>query len=271
MGLYYGFWNIMLLFPRAIRLSIEVFVIALFVVFLWPIDKYFFNILIQCIRGLNYLILGGIRFILPVFPVGRKYIWDEKIAKRGKQNNIWLQGKLDEIQKSKARDVFHKKTVWIIVSCFCVGAFLPFFNLEKFIPEHYTDRLYSINHFLTGIETKLTAGIENYPPFWIMEKEVEAEPAEYAVDIQIEEEMEPVYLKLNEETTYANIRADAGMHGDALCIISKEDEMIYQYVYEYDSERYWLKVSLPDYDNLEGWISSNVIDPEIIDVLDLQN
>lgn len=271
MGLHYGFWNIMLLFPRAIRILIEVLVIALFAMLLWPIGKYFFIILVQFSKGLNYLVLGSIRFILPVFPVGRKYMWDEKIAKRGERNNIWLQGKLDEIQKSKIRDVFRMKTTWIIVGCFYVGALLPLFHLEKYVPEHYINHLYSINHFFVGIETKLTVGIENYPPFWIREEEVEAEPAEYVEETQIEEVKEPVYLKLNEETAYANIRADAGMHGNVLCKVSKEDEMLYWDVYEYDSKRYWLKVTLPYHDNLEGWISSKVIDPEIIETLDLQN
>lgn len=271
MGLHYGFWNIMLLFPVVIRLLIEVFAIALFVILLWPIDKYLLIILVQFGKGLNYFILGGIRFILPIFPVGRKYILDEKIAKRGERNNIWLQGKLDEMQRSKIKDVFHKKITWIIVVCFYVGALFPFFHLEKYVPEHCINCLYSINHFFVGIETKLIAGIDNYPPFWIREKEAEAEPAEYVEETQIEEVKETVYLKLNEETIYANIRADAGMQGDVLCTVSKEDEILYLYVYEYDSERYWLKVSLPNHGSLEGWISTKVIDSEIIETLDLQN
>lgn len=271
MGLHYGFWNIMLLFPEAIRLLIEVLICALVIVILWPMDKYFFIILAQFSKGLNYLILGGIRFVLPIFPVGKKYMRDEKIAKRGKRNNIWLQGKISDMQKSKARDVFRKKTTWIIVSCFYIGALFPFFHLEKYVPEHYINHLYSINHFFVGIETKSIVGIENYPPFWIREEEVEAELAEYEEETQIEEVKEPVYLKLNEETSYANIRADAGMHDDVLCVVSKEDEMLYLHVHEYDSKRYWLKVSLPYHDNLEGWISSKVIEQEIIETLDLQN
>lgn len=271
MKLHYGFWNIMLLFPRAIRLLIEVVAVALLVVLLWPIVKYLFIIAVQFSKSLNYLILGGIRFILPIFPVERKYVWDEKIAKCGKHNNIWLQKKINDIQKSKMKDAFHKKIIWIIAGCLYVGAVLPFFHLDKYIPEHYIKRLYEINHFFMDFETKMTVGIENYPPFWIREEETEAGVDIYAEEIPIKESVEPINLKLNTEITYANIRADASIHSDVLYVVSKEEEMLYWHVYEYDSERYWLKVTLPYHDNLEGWISFKVIEPEIIETLDLQN
>lgn len=275
MELHYGFWNIMLLFPEAIRLLIEVLVSALLVIVFWPISKYIFIILAQFIKSLNYLVLGSIRFILIIFPVERKYKWDEEIAKRGKRNNIWLLKKIDDIRKSKRKDVLHKKTAWILVSCFYIGALFPFFHLDKYVSERYVNYLYSINHFFVGIETKATVEIDNYPPFWVREEEAEAELAEYVEETQIEEEKEPIYLKLNAETTYANIRADAGMYDNILCMVSKEDEICYEYVYEYDYEydsgRYWLKVTLPNHDNLEGWISSKLIEPEIIETLDLQN
>lgn len=269
MELHYGFWNIMLLFPEVIRLLIEVLAFALAAIILWPMGKYFFVILVQLIRILNYLILGGIRFILLIFPGERKYKWDEKIAKRGKRNNTRLLKKIDDMRKSKRKDILHKKSAWIFVSCFYVGALLPFFHLDKYVPEHYIKYLYGINYFFTGIETKMTVGIEDYPPFWIRKEEIETGAAIYAEDIT--ENWEPIYLKLNAETEYANIRADASIHGDVLYVVSKEEEMLYCHVYEYDSKRYWLKVTLPYHDNLEGWISSKLIEPEIIETLNLQN
>lgn len=270
MGIYYTLWNIILLFPEAIKLFIEVLIVALFVLLIWPLDKYIIVALLWVCRGLNYLVFGGIRFALTVIPGERKYIWDDKIGKCGVHNHTWLCDKSLCLRRSKSRDVLHTKITWIIVLCVYVASILPVFHLEKYIPDRYISQFCAVNHFFIKTEAKLTAGIENHPPFWIKEddeviSEVQTE------EIQVEEEQwEPIYLKLNENTSYANIREGADIHSDSVCIVSNEDEILYQDIYEYDSERFWLKVALPSKSNLEGWISANVIEPEIIGKLDLQ-
>ena len=272
MGIYYGFWNIMLLLPGAIRLLIEVLVVIWFISILWPIDKYIFIILIKIGIGLNHLILGGIRFIMPILSSERKYVWDEKIGKCGSRNDVWLQDKCLKIKESKRKDIIRMKATRLIVFCFYVVSILPFFHLEKYISERYIRCLYTINHFFVQTEAKLTTGIENYPPFWIREEVVETMEVEEEIQEveQEEEEKEPVYLKLNEGTSYANVRESADIHGERVCVVSNADEILYQDIYEYDSERFWLKVILPSQSNLEGWISANVIEPEIVGDLDLQ-
>lgn len=271
MGIHYAFWNIMLLFPEAIKLFVEVLVVALFIMLFWPLDKYIIIVLIWIGTGLNYFIFGGIRFVLIIFPCERKYIWDEKIGKYGAWNNTWLRDKCFKLQKSKMKDIFRAKAAWIIVFFLYIVTILPFFHLEKYISECYINPLYAMNYLFVKMEAKLTTGIENYPPFWIRRDEEEALSA-VAEEIQEEEEeaKEPIYLKLNENTSYANIRGNADIHSESICVVSNVDEILYQDIYEYDSERFWLKVVLPSRSNLEGWISANVIEPEIIANLDLQ-
>lgn len=271
MGIYYTLWNMILLLPEAIKLLIEVLVVALFVLILWPLDKYIIIALLWGGKVLNYSIFGGVRFALRVFPGERKYIWDEKIGNRGAKNNIWLSDKCSGLRQSKTKDILHTRTMRIILLCVYIVSILPIFHLEKYIPEPYISQVYVANHLLAKIETRLTSGIENYPPFWIKENTEETLVEVVSEEIQEEEEEKiPVYLKLNESTSYANVRESADIHSESLCVVSNEDEMLYQDIYEYDLERFWLKVILPSKSNLEGWISSKVIEPEIIDNLDLQ-
>lgn len=270
MGLHYGFWNIMLLFPVAIRLLIEILVVTGIILVFWPVLKYILVALVQIGIGLNYFILGGLKRILPMLPWKGKYVWDEKMAKRGGKNDIWLREKRSGIRKSKIGDVLKKKTLWVIICCFYVVAILPVFQLGQFIPKHFIDGLYSVNRFFVSVETKLTAGIEDYPPFWIKdEEEAVGTAAAYEEDSPVEL-MEPIPLELDKNVSYANVRESADMQGDRICIISREDEILYQHIYEYDEERYWLKVTLPSQANVEGWISAKVIAPEIVETLDLR-
>lgn len=272
MGVYYTLWNIILLFPEAIRLLIEVFADGLILWLLWPLDKYVIAFLLWVGRGLNYLVFGGIRFALLVIPGERKYIWDDKIGKYGAKRHIWLRDKSLSLQKCKRKDILHMKATWIMVALVYIGAILPVFHLENYISERFISRFYAVNYFFVNKEAKLTMGIENHPPFWIREDEVETFET-LAEEVQREEEKEekePIYLKLNENTSYANIRESADIHSESICVVSNEDEIIYQDIYEYDSERIWLKVVLPYESNLEGWISANVIESEIVMELDLQ-
>lgn len=270
MGIYYALWNVMLLLPGVVKLFVEVLIAALLILLLWPLDKHFVIALVWIVSGLNYLAFGGVRFILTLIPGERKYIWDDKLGQCGARNSAWLHDKLLGLRKSKRKDILHTKIAWFLLLCVYIVSILPVFHLEKHIPGRYINRVYTVNYFFVKLEEKLTAGIENYPPFWIREDEEEALEVS-AEEVQVEEEeKEPVYLVLNEDTSYANIRESADIHSDSLCVVSNEDEILYQDMYEYDSERVWLKVVLPSKSDLEGWISANVIESEIVMSLDLQ-
>lgn len=267
--LYYALWNIVLIFPEAFRILLGVLLIALCIYIMWPIEKYIFAGVLRACVGLNYLILGCARYILPRLHRGKKYVWDEKIGNCGKRNNVQLHEKGLKILKSTRKEIFCKKNVWFVLFCLYILAILPSFQLENYIPEHYVSHLYRINQTFMNAEEKLISGIEEYPPFWIVE-ESEEEKEEVVGEVMEEVMKQPICLKLNDETSFANIREAADMSSNSICVVSKEDELLYQYIYNYDTERFWLRVTLPDYNNLEGWISANVIEPEIVNTLDLQ-
>lgn len=269
MGAYYGFWNVMLLFPEKIRRLVEVFLIAMPILFLWPVGKYLFAGLVWIRIWLNQIKVGSVRLVLPIFRGERKYIWDEWVIMRGSNKEKRLRGKYGKIVQSRRRDVLKWKSTRVIFICLYILAILPSFQLEKYVSGHYVDYLYGMNYFLVYAETKATEGIENYPPFWgketeEAEREEEVEPAQEPAVEQL------LYLKLNDGTSYANVREAPDIRSESIRIVSKEDEILYQYMYEYDSKRFWLKVLLPSHDNLEGWISANVLEREIVDALNLQ-
>ena len=90
-----------------------------------------------------------------------------------------------------------------------------------------------------------------------------------AVSEEVKPDPDPVYLMLNEETYYANVRETADANGNKCVIVSKEDKILYQNEYKYDGERYWLKVKVESQDNQEGWMSANILDRGIVDLLNL--
>lgn len=265
--LYYGFWNILLVLPEAVRILLGVMLIALCVYIMWPVEKYIVAVLIKVCMGLHYLLMGGARYILPRLFRSKRYIWDEKIAGCGKRNSICLQDKYLSVIQSRRQALLHSRAVGAVLICCYLWAIIPFFHLDKYLPPKHISQIYCFNQFLTETEDKLTKEIDNYPPFWIAEETGGEEQDDG--EIMEEETREPVYLKLNEATSYANIRETADIGSDSLFIVSKEDELLYNYIYEHDSERFWLKVTLPEH-NLEGWISANVIEQEILHMLDLQ-
>lgn len=267
MSLYYGLWNIILIFPKAVRILMGISVIAAVIYFLWPVEKYIFAMLLQICIWIHLVVMGGARLIVPGLWGAGKYDCDKKIADRGRRGENWLKAKQTKIIADGRKGFFRKKIVWIIFICAYVIAILPVFQLEQYIQGNDIAGLYRVNRFFTDAEAWLTRGIENYSPFWIQETDT----MEVLVEEQeMEEELQPVRLELNENTTFANIREEADIHSRSLYAVSGEDEILYQHIYEHDSERFWLKVIISSHDDLEGWISANVIEPEIVDSLDLQ-
>ncbi len=266
MSVYYGFWNMILAMPEEMRIFLGVCAIAAAIYCLWPLEKYIFVLLLRIGICLNLIVMGGVRVFLPRLVVNRRHDWDEKTAACGRRIENWLQTKRQKIMGGGRRELVWKKTVWLAFVCVYVTAILPSFQLESRIPESDLTRFYGLNRFFLDTEARLTKGIEAYPPFWIQE----AAALEETEEETQEEVREPVRLELNESTTYANIRKEADIDSPSLYAVSKEDEILYEHSYEHDSQRYWLKVRVPSHDDLQGWISANVIEPEIVDALELQ-
>lgn len=276
-ALYYGLCNLFLLLPDAVRILAGVLAVALCFNWLWPIEKYIYAALVQICRGISFCILGGARCVLPnIFSRNGKEL-DEKIRRLGKGNNLVLQRKCKKIMRSTNNLLMHSKHTWKVWALIAIWALLPLFPLEEYISHNTLTKMYGLNHFIVNTEKRLTQGIENYPPFWIEDNTSQAfaeTEAESESETESEENAEdtaqpPVYLKLNSATYYAYVREAADLKSNSIQIVSQDDVLLYEHIYEYDSERFWLKVSLPDY-GLEGWISERVIDAEIVDTLNLQ-
>ncbi|MBP3602516.1 MAG: SH3 domain-containing protein [Lachnospiraceae bacterium] len=266
--LYYGLWNLVLVLPKELRILLEMLAVILLFYILWPIVKYILTGLISICTGMNFLVLGGARVILPRFGRKNRYIWDEKIGKCGNNIDALLRAKRLKLKKSGRSMFLKNKLVRIAFLIFYIAAIFPTFKLEKYIPESGIVRIYRVNEFFSNMETKLTVEIGEYPPFWL--KEDDDTRQEGAEEIISHEVMEPVRLELNESTAFANIREKADIHSNSLGTVSKEDEILYQYDYEHDSERFWLKVTISSQNDLEGWISANLIKTNIVEELGLR-
>lgn len=265
--LYYGIWKLVLMLPLPLKILLELLVIIGILTLIWPIIKYIIVFIIQVLILLNKCILGGARYFFCYFArkSAEAHNRDEKIGERGRKIDNRLQLKAKAYKNSKRSDFLKKKSTIIILSIIYIAAVLPAFKLEKMIEEYYLDNIYFVNKIFSGIESKLTGGIENYPDLF---KEPEKEQEEIII-VEEEIEQEPVYLILEEGTTYANIRGDADLNSMSVCVVSKEDQIIYQNIYEHDDERYWLKVTVVSQNNVEGWISAKLIDQEILNTLNL--
>lgn len=73
-----------------------------------------------------------------------------------------------------------------------------------------------------------------------------------------------------QETLSQNVRDSASMDGTSICVISIEDQILYLNQYQYTEDRYWLRVSIPTKDNMEGWVSEHVIREDLVEALNLQ-
>lgn len=278
-ALHYGIWNLFLLLPDAVRILAGVLFLASCFNLMWPVEKYICAGLVQLCKGINYLIVGGARYILPNIFRRNGYECDEKIRRIGKGNSLLLQKKYKKILRSKRNLLMHAKHTWKVWGLVSIWALLPLLPLEEYISNDMLAKMYGLNHFFVNTEKLLTKGIENYPPFWIedessgtlAEAEIETEPETRTESEESVEDsaQQAVYLKLNNATYYAHVREAADIKSKSIYVVSREDVLLYEHIYEHDSKKFWLKVTLPDH-GLEGWISEKVIDSEILATLELQ-
>lgn len=235
---------------------------------IWLVFRYILFLFSKVVSFLNHLFLGGIRYMLALSSRGNTkiYEWDERIGQRGQRIDEWLKKKGKSIKKNKYKEVLMNKWSIILLAIIYIGAILPCFHVDKFVSEYYLKEIYIINRMFDNLEKRLTQGMDKYPDLLKSQEEVEKNHEETE---QMNVTVETIYLELKDDVAYANLRAEANMDGDSLCVVSREDQIVYQGVYEYDTERYWLKVSITSQDNIEGWMSARVIRENIVDQLNL--
>ena len=268
MRLYYGILRVFLGFPLPIRILFEMAIVLLVIN---AVRKILIYVFIQCkvLMIFNKAIMGGIRFL--VCKMGgnsqRVFLWDDKIGEKGRKIDDYLREKRAYPNRHGKRHYIIKRIFIIGIAFIYIMGILPCLKLEKYIDEYYLNYMYQVSNVFISTEECMARGSENYPPLF---KEREPEEEVEEVVNEVEETPEPIiYITLNEATSYANVRNNDDINSESLCIVSKNDQILYRHIAEYDGKRYWLKVTILSQDNIEGWISSNVVDKDIVESLNL--
>ena len=268
MKLYFAIWRIILRLPEPVKILVEMLIILSVMVILWPILRYAFWAFIKILGGFNYFIFGGARRMLAFLPREnvKIYAWDDRIGRGGYKINSWLKERASKVSKSKAGSWLKKKFFVVIFILVYIFAILPCFKLEKLVDDYYLKDVYTVHRFFGNVEKTLTKGIEYYPDLFIpVVKEASEEESE-----EEQKEEKPIYLDIEESISFANLRENADLDSSSLCVISKDDQIVYMNDYKKDDGRYWLRVMIPSQDNKEGWISEKVVSQESLTFLDLQ-
>lgn len=266
--LYYGLWKLIIILPLPLRVLVEIVTAMLLLAIIWPIAKRVLGFLLKVLMLVNRGFWGGVRYVICF--VAQKnvkvYEWDEQIGKQGSRSNSWLQARVENLSRSRGRNIFKKKRILIMLFILYLVVILPSFRLERFLSEYYLEYIYFVNSKYMDVESKLSEGIESYPDLFI--------PPEVTEVVAMEDKTDPIqetiYLVLKKDISFANVREEANIDSESICVVSSEDQIAYQNVYEHDGSRYWLKVIVETKDGREGWISGKIIEQEILDLLDLQ-
>lgn len=254
MKVYYAVWRIILRLPVIFKNFLELFILLLLCALTVCVVVILFQyVIIKIIFLLNRICFGGMRWLLLLFGKKNKriYVWDETLGDVGSRNERWIQKKEDSFKNYRFWMFFQNKWVWLLFLFCYILTILPCFRLERFISEYYLENIYAASDKLQGIEAVFTQGIENYPDF-------------FKEEIRQESEEQQIYLDLKEDITLANVRAESHMDSEVIAVVSQEDEILYQGIYEEDDGRTWLKVTVISQGHAEGWISSKVILQEIM-------
>lgn len=271
-AVHYAIWSLILMLPMPIKILVELGMLLLAAALFWFVLRYVLFALSKVLLVLNVIILGGFRKLLGVFgrKEGRTYVLDDKIGQTGRQIDQWLRQKGKDVTKIYFFQNLKKK-IGVVIAVFVIiylAAILPVFKLEKVISGYYVEHIYCVNRALGGLEHILTKEKDKYPALiQLPEKEPEEEsPAAEEIDGA---EEPAVCLEIKEELLQANVRDSASMNGTSICVISTEDQIVYLNDCQYAEDRYWLRVSIPTKDNIEGWVSEHVIREDLVEALNL--
>lgn len=267
--LYFGIWKLILMLPFPLKVLVELLIVILLIGLIWPALKYVFVFVIRILLVLNKIVLGGTRYLLCHFARNsiRVHEWDEKTGEKGRRIDNLLRTKEQTCKNSKFRDIIKKGSVVIVLAVIYIVIVLPEFKLERIITDSYLENVYAVSRAFSDLESRLTEGVEDYPNLF-KEQKMKQEEIEAVADEE-ETVLPLIYLSLDAETFYANIRKNPSLDSKSICTISKDDQLAYQEIYEFDGKRYWLKTVVETQNNVEGWISSKVIDQETLNILGL--
>lgn len=272
MHILWGIIQNYLLLPAPLRIFVILGLITFLLLLTWKLTKYIPVFIIVLLSVLNKLVTMVSRRL--ICTIGRKsphvYTWDEKIGKSGRTRDDRLNRGIAWLQKSTWRQILNAKFL-LILGLIYILAILPNLPLQNIIDEYYIEHMYGVNSIFTRFEKMLEEKAEGYPPIidcskWNNKPSNDVVPS---VKPMTETDAYPVYLQLNQSTYYAYVRESPEKAGAEVCIVGRDDTLIYQNEYVSEKDRYWLKVLVESNNNLEGWISSKVIESSILDELNL--
>ncbi len=264
---YYAIWSVILILPVPLKILVELVLLIFVIAFIWLILKYALFWISRLVLFLNVFILGSIRRIFGIFFCGKEqvYVWDERIGHAGKKIDKWVREKGRNITKVRFFNIMKKRFMIILMIVVYVFAILPVFKIERFISDYYVKNIYAVNRMFNYMEKNLTKERDEYPELIKVSKKEDSTKKKKKKKKETQ-----INLVMKEGVLKANLRDAANIDGNSICIILEEDQIVYLNTYENDSERYWLKVSIPTRDNITGWISERVIRDDILDTLNLQ-
>ena len=252
---YYGAWNnfLQLNWPLRFLLELISIVVILILIFrsLEKIDtkkllKPGFIGVVVCITELIYLI--GRNSSIAIRLDNAVVDWGNKMTRPNK----------------KRTGIY---TVIIIFFLFLYfGAIFTDLPVADNMPQYYLQGFNEFRKKCMIYEEVLSKGCENYPP--LFEKKEIIEVSEITEEESSEDEIiVNMYLLLNERGRGgSNIRKTPDLNGEIVIGIREDAVLLYMDEYEYDGERYWLKVYLPE-KNIEGWLSGKLVETEQIEAI----
>lgn len=274
MRVLFGIIRLFLEWPEAIRRLLELIILLIVVLLLWPLIKHIFIFVLKFFRVFNMLLVLAARFLIGKLRGWSRnvYNWDEKVGKIGGDINDFYESGIKWLQDCKRSKLLLRKSTILALIVLYFMAILPVFHLDNIFNEYYLETFYYFNQIFAYAEDTLLQKAEEYPPLFKEKEEMTEEVAYIEIESEepVEEEIPSIQLMLGKDIYYANVRENAFRTAPVICVVSKEDIFLYQNQYEFDGERYWLLVMVESQDNKTGWISHKVIDDEIISSLNLE-
>lgn len=265
---YLGAWHNIYHINWPVRFLLEMLVFIFIFFFIFKV--------VQCI---------GIKFKLKI-PIVTAWFWlvTETIYLVG-HNSDWaitFDNKMHDWASETINENKKKNIPLVLKIGCCLGVLIIYLlavlvdlPVSRYFSEYYLEELEEVKFFFQKYESELSKGYEKYPPLFV---KTEQETDEMDGEITLPEETmdafeeEIIYIQLNERgRNGSNIRSEADLSNGNNIIggVNEKSEIIYQGEWLYDGERYWILVYIPS-DNIEGWLSGNLVDSvqlnEIVDI-----
>lgn len=270
MHILYGITANYLQLPMYIRIIGEIVILLFGLLILLLLIKLVLIGLFWTLSKICHPIFSGLRCCICMIYARKKnvYEWDQKIGVAGQNAIDFFKTKREKASEWHLKNVLLKKSSILLIVLFYFVAIFPFIGLDKFIDERYLASFYIVNDIFAKIEEPFVEKAKDYPPLitWKNTEEVvgtavESEDGDTTEGIEeTEEPVEPIYLILGEDIYYANVRESARIDSETICVVSKEDIILFMNEYEDNGNRRWLRVLIESKGNIEGWMSEAVFE-----------